>query len=91
MDSMKPAMFCVALRPGRKRFQELFEGEGVKAFACVNDVSLGLKWESRPTRLEILPSLRPEQDGIGRVSSLAKTAASPRKGLAPDGGGYFIP
>ena len=39
---MEPAIFCLALRPGLKRFREEFEGEGVEAFAYMDDVSLGL-------------------------------------------------
>ena len=39
---MGPATFCLALRPGLKRFREEFEGEGVEAFAYMDDVSLGL-------------------------------------------------
>ena len=33
---------CLALRPGLKRFREDLEGEGVEAFAYMDDVSLGL-------------------------------------------------
>ena len=49
---MGPAMFCLALLPGLKRFRQEFEREGVEAFAYMDDVSL----ESRPTRLEHSPS-----------------------------------
>ncbi|CAN0595732.1 unnamed protein product, partial [Laminaria digitata] len=31
-DPMGPAMFCLALRPGLKRFRQEFEGKGVEAF-----------------------------------------------------------
>ncbi|CAN0580079.1 unnamed protein product, partial [Laminaria digitata] len=41
-DPMGPAMFCLALRTGLKRFRQKFEGEGVEAFAYMDDVSLGL-------------------------------------------------
>ncbi|CAN0586600.1 unnamed protein product, partial [Laminaria digitata] len=41
-DPMGTAMFCLALRPGLKRFRQEFEGEGVEAFAYMDDVSLGL-------------------------------------------------
>ncbi|CAN0546862.1 unnamed protein product, partial [Laminaria digitata] len=41
-DPMGPAMFCLVLRPGLKRFRQEFEGEGVEAFAYMDDVSLGL-------------------------------------------------
>ena len=41
-DPMGPAMFCLTLRPGLKRFREEFEREGVEAFAYMDDVSLGL-------------------------------------------------
>ena len=35
-------MFCLALRPGLKRFREEFEGEGVEAFTYIDGISLGL-------------------------------------------------
>ena len=41
-DSVGPALFCLSLRPGLKQFPQEFEGDGVRAFACMNDVSLGL-------------------------------------------------
>ncbi|CAN0525003.1 unnamed protein product, partial [Laminaria digitata] len=41
-DPMGSSMFCLALRPGLKRFRQEFEGEGVEAFADMSDVSLGL-------------------------------------------------
>ncbi|CAN0528501.1 unnamed protein product, partial [Laminaria digitata] len=41
-DPMGPAMICLALRPGLRRFRQEFEGEGVEAFAYMDDVSLGL-------------------------------------------------
>ncbi|CAN0589122.1 unnamed protein product, partial [Laminaria digitata] len=41
-DPMGPAMFCLALRPGLKRFRQEFEEEEVQAFAYMDDVSLGL-------------------------------------------------
>ncbi|CAN0187889.1 unnamed protein product, partial [Laminaria digitata] len=40
-DPMGPAMFCLALRPGLKRFQQEFEGEGVEVCAYMDDISLG--------------------------------------------------
>ena len=39
---MGPAMLCLTLRPGLKRFREEFGREGVKTFAYMDDVSLGL-------------------------------------------------
>ncbi|CAN0490452.1 unnamed protein product, partial [Laminaria digitata] len=39
-DPMGPAMFCLVLRPGLKRFRQEFKGEGVEAFAYMDDVSL---------------------------------------------------
>ncbi|CAN0597399.1 unnamed protein product, partial [Laminaria digitata] len=41
-NPMGPAMFCLALRPGLKRFRQEIKGEGVEAFAYMDDVSLGL-------------------------------------------------
>ena len=40
-DPTGPAVFCLALRPGLKRFREDFE-RGVEAFSYMDDVSLGL-------------------------------------------------
>ena len=39
---MGPAVFCLALRPGLKRFKEEFEGERMEAFAYIDDISLSL-------------------------------------------------
>ena len=41
-DPMRSAMFCLVLRPGLKRFQEEFEGEGMEVFAYMDDDFLGL-------------------------------------------------
>ena len=41
-NPMGPVVFCLALRPGLKRFRQEFEREGVEAFAHMVDVSLGL-------------------------------------------------
>ncbi|CAN0496882.1 unnamed protein product, partial [Laminaria digitata] len=41
-DPIGPAMFCLELRPGLKRFRQELEGEGVEAFAYMDNVSLGL-------------------------------------------------
>ena len=35
-------MFCLALRPGLKRFRQEFERQSVEAFAYMDDVSFGL-------------------------------------------------
>ena len=40
-DPMGPAIFCLALRPGLKRFREEFERKGVEPFAYMGGVSLG--------------------------------------------------
>ncbi|CAM9638177.1 unnamed protein product, partial [Laminaria digitata] len=40
-NAMRPALICLALRPGLKRLREEFKGEGVEAFAYMDDVSLG--------------------------------------------------
>ena len=41
-EPMGPAIFCLALRPGLKRFRDAFEEEGVGAAAYMVDVSLGV-------------------------------------------------
>ncbi|CAN0368478.1 unnamed protein product [Laminaria digitata] len=81
-DPMGPAMFCLALRPGLKRFRQEFEGEGVEAFVYMDDVSLGLMGITANTvRAFAFP--RREPDDIGIVVSPAKTVALPPKGHAP--------
>ena len=39
---MGSEMFCLALRPGLKRFKEEFERERMEAFAYIDDISLSL-------------------------------------------------
>ena len=41
-EAMRPAMLCLALRPGLKRFREEFEVERIKAFAYMGGISLAL-------------------------------------------------
>ncbi|CAN0517664.1 unnamed protein product, partial [Laminaria digitata] len=73
-DPMGPAMFCLALRPGLKRFRQEFEGEGVKAVAYMDDVSLGLTGITANT-VRAFAFLRRELDDIGIVVNAAKTVA----------------
>ncbi|CAN0452726.1 unnamed protein product, partial [Laminaria digitata] len=73
-DPMGPAMFCLALRPGLKRFRQEFEGEGVEAFAYMDDVSLGLTGITANT-VRAFAFLRRELDDIGIVVNAAKTVA----------------
>ena len=79
---MGPAIFCLALRPGLKRFRLEFEREGVGAFAYVDDVSLGLTGITANT-IRTFAFLRRELDGIGIVVNAAKTVALPPKGHSP--------
>ncbi|CAN0560929.1 unnamed protein product [Laminaria digitata] len=81
-DPMGPAMFCLALRPGLKRFRLEFEGEGVEAFAYMDDVSLGLMGITANTG-RAFAFLRRELDDIGIVVSPAKTVALSPKGHTP--------
>ncbi|CAN0597194.1 unnamed protein product, partial [Laminaria digitata] len=76
---MGPAMFCLALRPGLKRFRQEFEEEGVEAFAYMDDVSLGLTGITANT-VRAFAFLRRELDDIGIVVNAAKTVALPPKG-----------
>ena len=76
---MGPAMFCLALRPGLKRFREESEGEGVEAFAYIDDVSLGLL-RITADKVRALAFLRQELEDTGVVVNPAKTVALPPKG-----------
>ncbi|CAN0389470.1 unnamed protein product, partial [Laminaria digitata] len=73
-DPMGPTMFCLALRPGLKRFRQEFEGEGVEAFAYMDYVSLGLTGITANT-VRAFAFLRRELDDIGIVVNAAKTVA----------------
>ena len=74
---MGQAMFCLSLRPGLKRFRE--EGEGVEAFAYIDDVSLGLL-RITADKVRALAFLRQELEDTGVVVNPAKTVALPPKG-----------
>ena len=39
--SIEPAMFCLPLRPGLKRFRAEFGRKGVEAFADMDGIALG--------------------------------------------------
>ena len=78
---MGPAMFCLALRPGLKRFREEFERE-VEAFAYMDGVSLGLMGITADT-VRALTILRRELEDIGIVVNPAKTIKLPPEGYAP--------
>ena len=69
-DPMGPAMFCLAFRPGLKRFRQEFKGEGVEAFAYMDDVSLGLAVITANT-IRAFASLRRKQDDTGTVVNAA--------------------
>ena len=81
-DPMGPAMFCLALRPGLKRFRQEFEKERMETFAYMDDVSLGLTGITANT-IRAFAFLRRELDDIGIVVNAAKTVAPPPKGHAP--------
>ncbi|CAN0557065.1 unnamed protein product [Laminaria digitata] len=80
-EPMGPAMFCLALRPGLKRFRQEFEGEGVEASVYMDAVSLSLMGITANT-VRAFVFLRRELDDIGIVVSSAKTVALPPKGHA---------
>ena len=81
-DPLGPAMFCLALRPGLKRFREEFEREGVETFAYMDDVSLDLMKITVDT-VRAFAFLRRELEDIGIVVNPANTIALPPKGYAP--------
>ena len=79
---MGPAKFCLALRPGLKRFREEFEGKGVEAFAYMDDVSFDLMGDMANT-VRAFAFLRRELEAIAIVVNTAKTMTLPPKGHAP--------
>ena len=79
---MGPAMFSLALRPGLKRFRQEFERNGVEAFACTDDVPLGLTGITANTII-VFAFLRRELEDIGIVVNTSKAVTLPPKGHAP--------
>ena len=86
---MGPAMFCLALRPGLKRFRQEFETEEVEAFAYMDDVFLGLT-EVTANTIRAFAFLRRELNDIGLVVNAAKTVAlcTTKRALHDDGGDF---
>ena len=78
---MGPAMFCLALRPGLKRFREEFEGGEMEAFTYMDGVPLGLRRVTANT-VRPFPFLRREVEDIGIAVNPANTVALPPKGHA---------
>ena len=81
-DPIGPAMFCLAMRPGLKRFRQEFERETVEAFAYMDDVFLGLTGITA-NAVRVFAFLRRELDDICIVVKDAKTVVLSPKGHAP--------
>ncbi|CAM9984463.1 unnamed protein product [Laminaria digitata] len=81
-DPMGPEMFCLALRPGLKRFRQEFKGEGMESFAYMDDDSVDLMGITANT-VRAFAFLQRELDHIGIVANPAKTVALPPEGHAP--------
>ena len=80
---MGPAILCLALRTGLKRFRQELGGEGVEDFAYMGNVSPGLTGVTANTVRRVFAFLQRELDGIGIVINAAETVALPPKGHAP--------
>lgn len=73
---MGSAIFCSSLRPGLERFCAEFEEEGVKTFACMNGITLGLMRVTENAEITIY-FLWEDVDGIDIVDNTAKPSALP--------------
>ena len=82
-------MFCLALRPGLKRFREEFEREGVEAFAYMDAVSFG-RMKIAAGTVRAFAFLRRELEDVGVVVNPTKTIARPPKGYAPTAEGISL-
>lgn len=69
----------VALRLGLKRFRDEFEGEGVKTFVHIDDVSFGLIGAT-DTMVRAVSFLRQVLAAIGTVVNPAKPVVLPPRG-----------
>ena len=74
-DPMGPAMYCLALRPGLKRFREELEGEGVQAFAYMDDISR--RYGVAANIVRAFAFLRRELDDIGIMVNPTKIVVRP--------------
>ena len=89
-DPKGPAIFCLALQPGLKRFREESEGERVEAFPYMDDVSLGLVGVTTNT-VRAFAYLRRELEDVGIVVETAKTVVLPLKRRSPTAKEIFAP
>ena len=81
-DAIGPALFCMPLLPVLKRTRAEFEPRGVKGFAYLDDINIGMV-EITPDTVEMLPFLQRELFNIGIAINPSKTVALPPKGHVP--------
>ena len=82
-NAMGPALFSMPLLPVLKRTREEFEPKGAKAFAHLDDISIGMKEVSLDT-VGVVPFLPPrELANIGVAINPNKTVDLPPKGHVP--------
>lgn len=82
---MGPALFCLAMRPGLRRYREEFEGEGVEEFAYIDTISLSLMG-AQPRRFYLPPAQARRLRDRGQPRPDRGTAT---KTARPDGGEDF--
>ena len=82
-------MFCLALRPGLKRFRQEFEGEGVEAFAYMDDGSLGLTGIA-PNPVRAFAFLRRKLDEHRYCGQRRQNSGTTTQRARPDGGEDFV-
>lgn len=78
---------CLELRTRIKRFRDLFEGEGAQAFACMDEVSIGVSGVQAST-VRAFAILR-TVDNISIMVNPAKAVALPPDGHIPTMG--YVP
>ena len=75
-DAMGPALFCMSLLPVPRRARAEFEPRGVEAFACLDDISIGMV-EITPDNREVVPFLQRELSNVVIAINPSKTVALP--------------
>ena len=89
-DTMGPVLCCLALRPELKGLREELGGEGVVAFAYMNDASLGLMGATANSMVKAFTLLRRELNELGLWSNSPRPWHYHHR-AHPDGRGDFAP
>ncbi|CAM9536161.1 unnamed protein product, partial [Laminaria digitata] len=81
-DAMRPAVFCLPLRPVLMRVRGEYESQGVKAYAHLDNITIAAH-EITPDTVGVVPFLEREFTARGIHLNPGKTVALAPKGHVP--------